>query len=141
MKTVSTIDIRTVSDERGSLCFLERKSGLPFEIRRIFYIHGIRGGHSRGDHAHREQVQLLMPVSGAFTVHAEATDGSAAFRLDSPSRGLLVQPGTWLRLTDFSEGAVCLVLCSGEFDPAEYIRDRREFLEWIGEGGRDGPAQ
>ena len=35
---------------------------------------------------------------------------------------------TWLTLTDFSQGAVCLVLASEEYDEADYIRDYSEFL-------------
>ena len=34
---------------------------------------------------------------------------------------------TWVDLTDFSNGAVCLVLASAEYDENDYIRNRAEF--------------
>jgi hypothetical protein len=34
----------------------------------------------------------------------------------------------WRDLTNFSSGAVCLVLASAPFDEADYIRDFDEFI-------------
>ena len=45
------------------------------------------------------------------------------------NQGLLVVPGIWRTLDDFSSGSVCLVLASHPYDEGDYIRDYNEFLE------------
>jgi hypothetical protein len=40
---------------------------------------------------------------------------------------LLIPTGIWRELRNFSSGSVCLVLASGEFDEADYIRTYAEF--------------
>ena len=50
--------------------------------------------------------------------------------LNRPYVGLLVPPGIWDHLHDFSSGAVVMVLSSGYFDESNYIRDYKDFLEY-----------
>ena len=48
--------------------------------------------------------------------------------LDSPARGLLVGPGLWREMRDFSADAVLLVLADAEYDASDYVRDRDQFV-------------
>jgi hypothetical protein len=50
--------------------------------------------------------------------------------LNNPNRGLLVVPGIWRELSDFSSGSVCLVLASLPFDEKDYIRDYNIFVNF-----------
>ncbi len=43
----------------------------------------------------------------------------------------------WREISNFSSGAVCLVLASMEYDEADYIRDYDDFLSYVGAGPRD----
>ena len=43
---------------------------------------------------------------------------------------LLIVPGIWRTLDDFSSGSVCLCLASEYYDEEDYIRDYDEFLEY-----------
>ena len=52
------------------------------------------------------------------------------FTLNRPYQGLLVVPGIWRTLDDFSSGSVCLVLASMVYDAADYIRDYSEYLKY-----------
>jgi hypothetical protein len=52
------------------------------------------------------------------------------FLLNRPYQGLLVVPGIWRTLDDFSSGSVCLVLASEKYDPEDYIRNYGEFLKY-----------
>jgi hypothetical protein len=52
------------------------------------------------------------------------------FLLNRPYQGLLVVPGIWRTLDDFSSGSVCLVLASEKYDPEDYIRNYEEFLKY-----------
>ena len=51
------------------------------------------------------------------------------FLLNRPYQGLLVVPGIWRTLDDFSSGAVCLVLASMEYEEEDYVRDYESFLK------------
>lgn len=126
-KLASFIDLPVVSDPRGNLCFAESGRHVPFEIARVYYLFDVPSGSMRAGHAHRELQQLLIAVSGSFTV--ALTDGRKSERitLNRPSQGLLIGPMLWREIEDFSSGAVCLVLASKPYDEADYFREYAEF--------------
>lgn len=120
-----------ISDDRGSLTFLQHPTTAPFEIKRIFYLYGMPEGSQRGGHAHIYESQLLIAVAGSFNV--KVFDGTTweTFTLDSPDIGLLLPPPYWRELYDFSPGAVCLTLSSTDFDPDEYLSPMSDFLDYL----------
>ena len=85
-------------------------------------------GAARGAHAHKQLQQLMIATSGS--VHVTMDDGTnkKTFVLDKPWKGLLVAPGLWRTLDNFSDGAVCMVLASDGYKTEDYIRDYGEFL-------------
>ena len=52
--------------------------------------------------------------------------------LNHPWQGLLIEPGIWRELEDFSSGAVCMVIASDLFDLNDYIYDYDEFKKIYG---------
>lgn len=126
----AVIDLPCFSDPRGSLSVVEESASLPFSVRRAFWIFGVPSGRGRGGHAHRRQWQLIAAVAGALTVILDDGDTARSYRLDSPRKALLVPPGIWNILENFSRGAVCLVLASGEYDESEYIREYPDFISF-----------
>lgn len=50
--------------------------------------------------------------------------------LNRPYQGLLIVPGIWRTLDDFSSDSVCLVLASEKYDEADYIRDYQLFINY-----------
>ena len=50
--------------------------------------------------------------------------------VNNPNVGLLIVPGIWRELDDFSSGSVCLVLASHVYDESDYIRDFQEFINY-----------
>ena len=50
--------------------------------------------------------------------------------LNKPNICLLLPPGLWRELNNFSSGSVCLVLASLEYREEEYIRDYSEFINF-----------
>jgi dTDP-4-dehydrorhamnose 3,5-epimerase-like enzyme len=123
---VSWINLPHAADERGVLTSVEAGVDVPFEIRRIFYMHAIRA--ERGGHAHRDTRQVVLPVAGEFSVELSDGRNSANYRLADPNRGLYMPPMTWVRLYDFSAGAVCLVLADTHYDRSASLRSWEEFL-------------
>ena len=120
------IELAHSDDERGTLTALEEPA-IPFPIRRIFYMHRVPGGHQRGSHAHRYTQQCLIPVSGALTVDASDAESTVTYVLDDPNRGLYLPAMIWVRLYDFRNAAVALVLCDTVYNPAHVVRDRDRY--------------
>ena len=52
------------------------------------------------------------------------------YNLDNPNQGLLIVPGIWSSLTDFSSESICLVLASELYSEDDYIRNYNEFLKF-----------
>lgn len=117
------------SDRKGNLTVVGKGIDVPFDVKRVYYLYDVPGGESRGGHAHKALYQLIVAVSGSFTVTLDDGTDKKTFVLNRPYTGLLVVPGIWRTLDDFSSGAVCLVLASEIYDEADYIRDYEEFLK------------
>jgi hypothetical protein len=118
------------SDRKGNISVVENRKTVPFEIRRTYYLYDVPGGESRGGHAHKALSQLIIAASGSFTVTLDDGCVKRTFLLNRPYQGLLVVPGIWRTLDDFSSGAVCMVLASEGYDEEDYIRDYNVFKEY-----------
>ena len=119
------------SDRKGNLTVVENGVTLPFDVKRVYYLYDVPGGESRGAHAHKELSQFIVAASGSFSV--TLTDGKErrTFFLNRPYKGLLVRPGMWRDLDDFSSGAVCMVLASEPYDEDDYIYEYDDFQKYI----------
>ena len=124
------IDLRKIHDPRGNLTPIEGGVDIPFDIKRVYYLYDVPGGESRGAHAHKELYQLIVAASGSFTVTLDDGIDKKSFNLNRSYYGLLVPPGLWRDLDDFSSGAVLLCIASEHYDAADYIRNYDEFLEY-----------
>lgn len=114
----------------GNLTVISNNKSVPFAVKRLYYLYDVPGGESRGGHAHRELQQVIVAASGSFDVILDDGKVKRRYTLNRPYQGLLIVPGIWRELENFSSGAVCLVLASEKYDEADYIRDYKEFLEW-----------
>lgn len=121
--------IKTINDFRGSLSVIEWEQDLGFEVKRTYYLHNL-SGDERGKHAHKELYQFMIAIKGSFDVHLTKKGETKKFHLSSASEGLLVPPGHWRLLDNFSEDAVCIVFASDVYSEDEYIRNYEEFLAW-----------
>jgi hypothetical protein len=115
-----------IRDGRGGLTFVERDR-LPFTVQRLFMLYDIPAGSRRGGHAHREQEQLIVMAAGSCIARVDNGSERREFRLDRRNEALHVPAMVWLDLEDFTDAAVCVVLASGLYDEADYIRDRAGF--------------
>lgn len=129
------IDLGKITGERrGDITVVENDGALPFDTRRVYYLYDVPGGSSRGSHAHKALSQLIVAASGSFQVTLDDGRLRRTFFLNRPYQGLLVRPGIWRDLDDFSSGAVCMVLASDVYKKEDYIRDYQEFLAYRKEG-------
>lgn len=121
-----------MSDHRGNLSVVEQLREVPFEIKRLFWIYGVPEGQGRAAHAHKEQAQFVLPMSGSFDIVLDnGEDAKETYHMNQPDRGLLIEPGTWISLENFSKNAVCLVIAPEPYDESDYMREYDEFLDWI----------
>ncbi len=125
------IDIRRFTDNRGYLSVVEGGLDIPFEIKRIYYLYLVPEA-ARGAHAHKQLQQFMIATSGSVHVTLDDGKNKKTFVLDKPWKGLLVAPGLWRTLDNFSGGTVCLVLASEKYDETDYIRDYKVFLDYKG---------
>lgn len=121
------IDLPKVSNPAGNLTAIQQKEDVPFAIKRIYYLYDIPGGQERGAHGHKNLSQLIVAASGSFEV--VLTDGkeTVSYYLNRPYEGLLIKPGLWRELKNFSSGSVCLVLASEKYSEDDYLRDYKAF--------------
>lgn len=126
----TVIELDRHQHEKGNITVVENGIDVPFDIKRAYYLYDIPGGESRGGHAHYELRQLIVAVSGSFDVQIDDGNVKRTFTLNRPYQGLLVVPGLWRELENFSSGSVCLVLASLEYDEADYIRVYDDFLAY-----------
>ena len=124
---ITLIDIPKITDVRGNLGVVE-KDVIPFNIKRVYYLYDVPSTAYRGGHSHIDQTELLIPLSGSFEVVLDNGNERKSILLNKPDKGLLINTGIWRELQNFSSGSVCLVLSSGEFDEADYIRSYKDFL-------------
>lgn len=128
------ITLPKITDPRGNLTVAEGVD-LPFAIKRVYWVYDVPGGGRRGGHAHRQCKEVIIAVSGAFTVTLDNGKEKKSYFLNHPYQGLLVETGIWRTLEDFSSGAVCLVLASEEFEEDDYIRDYNVYLKYLNGNG------
>ncbi|MDC2622700.1 sugar 3,4-ketoisomerase [Bacteroides ovatus] len=117
----------------GNITVVENEKTIPFEVKRVYYLYDIPGGESRGGHAHRALSQLIMAVSGSFTVTLDDGSVKRTFTLNRPYQGLYIVPGIWRTLDDFSSGSVCLVMASEKYSEDDYIREYEDFIKYKNE--------
>lgn len=113
----------------GNLTVVENGMQVPFDIKRVYYLYDVPGGEERGGHSHKALKQFIVAISGAFDVVIDDGINQRTITLNRPYQGLLIVPGIWRVINNFSSGAVCLVLASEHYDEADYVRDYQEFKQ------------
>jgi len=126
---IQILSIPKIEDPRGNLSVIENDI-VPFDIKRVYYLYDVPSGSERGGHAHKELKEFLVALSGSFDVLLKDGEEEEIVTLNKPYEGLLINPGIWRELQNFSSGSVCLVVASEVYIEEDYIRDFDEFLEY-----------
>ena len=123
----SVIELNKIHHRSGNITAVEKYSGLPFDVKRVYYLYDVPGGARRGGHAHRELEQLIIAAGGCFDVIVDDGVNRKVIELNRPYYGLYIPKGIWREIVNFSSGAVCLVIASKKYDKNDYIRKYSEF--------------
>lgn len=130
-KKARIIEFPKVTDSRGNLSFVEGARHVPFSIRRVFYIYDVPGGATRGGHAHKTCAEVVIAVAGSFDVILTNGRDEMTVTLNRSNIGVLVPPGTWITMPNFTTGSVLLALASEEYEEEDYIRNFDEFMTYV----------
>ncbi|MDR0734067.1 MAG: FdtA/QdtA family cupin domain-containing protein [Dysgonamonadaceae bacterium] len=124
----NVLTLPKVHNRAGNITALNNSQDIPFDVKRVYYLYDVPGGESRGGHAHKELQQLVVAASGSFDITIDDGRNKKTVSLNRPNYGLLILPGIWRDLANFSSGAICLVLASHPYNALDYIRDYEEFI-------------
>ncbi len=127
---IEILNIPKVEDHRGNIAVIE-KDVVPFEIKRVYYLYDVPSSAKRGGHAHKDQIELLIALSGSFDVILKDGKTTQTVTLNKPDKGLLIKTNVWRELENFSSGSVCLVVVSDVFREEDYIRNYDDYLHYI----------
>lgn len=127
VKDCDLIDIPTFTDERGAISVMDKE--LPFQVRRVFWLHHIADGKDRGEHALLDSTEIIVAVHGSFVVDLDDTVSKTSVLLDSPDKGLMIRPGVWFRTHSYKNDGVSLILAEEEYARDKYTYDYEEFKE------------
>jgi hypothetical protein len=122
------LDLPKIHAESGDITAINNLELIPFETKRVYYLYDVPNRADRGAHAHKDLYQLVVSVSGSFDIELFDGINKIKYTLKQPDQGLLIVPGIWRDLNNFSGGGICLVLASHEYLEPDYIRDYKEYL-------------
>jgi len=126
----SILELDKHSHEKGNISIVENGKQVPFNINRVYYLYDVPGGKDRGAHGHKELMQLIIAASGSFDIILNDGNNNRKITLNRPYVGLLVVPGIWREIINFSSGSICMVVASHKYDEADYIRNYEDFLKF-----------
>ncbi len=116
-----------IEDPRGNLSFFENSVQIPFDIKRMYWIHDVPGGASRGGHAFKEQKEFIVALSGSFDVVLNIGNNVETFSLNRSYYGLYIPAGVWRHLGNFSTNALAFIVSDTDYSETDYIRDIEEY--------------
>ena len=126
------LELNEHGDHRGILNSIE----LPFDIKRIYYIQDTTD-ISRGHHAHKTLNQVFLCVKGSFALTVKTPVKTFRYEVSQHQSPIIVPPGYWRILSDFSKNSIVLVMASEHFDESDYIRDYDDYVQWFDEEGQN----
>ena len=125
VKDCILINVPTFIDERGSISVLDKD--LPFQVKRVFWLHHIAEGKERGAHALLDSSEIMIAIHGSFLVDLDDTETKTSVVLDEPGKGLMIHPGIWFRTHSYKDDGVSLILASEEYARDKYTYDYEEY--------------
>lgn len=130
LQAVRWIDLPSHGDARGVLTAIESARDVPFEIKRVYFVHDIVA--DRGGHAHRDTHQMVVAVSGHCDLVLSDGTHERVHRLDRLTRGLYIPPMLFIRMTAFAPGTVMASFASTHYDSSRSLRSWEDYLGAIG---------
>jgi dTDP-4-dehydrorhamnose 3,5-epimerase-like enzyme len=111
------INIPTFTDKRGALSVIEKIKN--FKINRVYYIYNFPKT-TRGMHAHKKNVQLLICLRGRIKIKIR---DNKDYTLSNPRKGLFIYPCEYHELISMQNNSILLVMASEFFSKSDYTNE------------------
>ena len=122
------IEIPKYLDQRGNLSYIEEHTHIPFGIERVYWIYDVPGGEIRGSHAFRNNLEVIIALSGSFDVILDDGQKEYKYSLNRSYYGVFVPNLIWRKIENFSTNSLALIVASTMYDKNDYIREYNEFI-------------
>lgn len=127
------VELKDISDERGSLIAIENLKEIPFEIKRVYYLFNLGEDKARGFHAHKALNQAFICLNGSCKVLLDDGENRTIYQMNASNQMLLCKNKIWHEMFEFSNNCIFLVLADQEYQEDDYIRHYHDFIEIIKE--------
>jgi hypothetical protein len=126
VRGVRLVQLDRFRDSRGSLLPF---GSTPFDVKNVFFIRDCPPDAIRAEHATSCE-EVIVALRSTVTVELDNGTEQELLRLGSPEEALVVAPGVWLRLRDFTEDTALVVLSSeAHADVERFDRPNPALLE------------
>ena len=122
------LEIETYRDKRGGISIIQEGQGMPFPVKRIYYLYDTKIKHIRGVHAHHKLEQVIVAMSGRFEIKLDDGRNSKIILLDRPNLGLYICPLIWREVKAIEDKGICMVLASRKYEEEDYIHNYQDFI-------------
>ncbi|MCJ2073103.1 aminotransferase class I/II-fold pyridoxal phosphate-dependent enzyme [Methylobacterium sp. J-030] len=127
---IKIVDAQMIVSTQGNLGVLEASKQIGFAVKRIYFLTDLPKDAQRGGHAHKSLVQCFVCLKGEVTLEISKSSKKDSIKLKDYRKAVIVPPGCWRDLKDFTDDCVLLVLASEEYDEHDYIRNYDQFILW-----------
>lgn len=119
-------NLQQFSNEKGKLSAINKD--LDIDVNRIFYVTQVPKGETRGHHAHRNNIQMLICIHGEILVTLDDSKEKQEVLLKQ-DQSVIVDKMVWATEKYTTGNDTLLVLCSDEYDEKDYIRNYEQFIK------------
>ena len=133
---VKFLKLKTVIACDGNLIPIESELDIPFDIKRVFYVYGVKNQNDRGKHSHYKTKQLLICLSGKIEVTCDDGKKRKKYVLSEPNEAVYIPEMIWDEQKYMSKDSVLLVLSNTHYNPNDYIEDYDEFKRIANENNK-----
>lgn len=120
--------------KNGLLCMFQshvsKSKHVPFIIKKVLSITGMKDSDKRGGHTHHKTNQILICTSGECTVDLDDGKKKSSIILNKCNDGLLLYPYIWHVMHSFKPNTSLLVLADREYNEKDYIRNYEDFIQY-----------
>jgi WxcM-like, C-terminal len=113
------IELTTHENEKGKLTVFEKVIGA--DIKRVFYIHDVDGDEVRGNHGLKTTTNVLICLAGSCRIRVKNKESEQVFYLAQRDKCLILEPGDWHQMDNFTADAILLVISDSYYDEADYF--------------------
>lgn len=126
-KQFQIFQLKKIDTPKFVMSAVELKDYIDFEVKRVYFITGIKG--PTGAHCHKIEQEFFILQQGSCAAVIDQGSGLEEIPMVGPTSAVYVPPRVWHHFKDFSTDAVLLALSSTNYNPdrSDYVEDYIEF--------------